>query len=167
MAAATFKNLILPAKAEHAARIAEIYNYYILNTVYTFEEQPVTAEQIILRMQDISSIKWLVLVLDNKVEGYAYAAKWKGRAAYKHSAEISVYLDHKSTGNGMGLHLYNTLLKELKTLNYRAIIAGIAVPNPVSVVFHEKFGFTKVAHFTEVGYKFNKWIDVAYWQLML
>ena len=64
----------------------------------------------------------------------------------------------------MGSKLYAALLAELAHLELHTVIGGIALPNDASIRLHEKFGFVKTAHFTEVGYKFGKWVDVAYWQ---
>jgi len=69
-------------------------------------------------------------------------------------------------GKGIGTKLYEKLFKELEQTDVHAIIAGIALPNDASVQLHEKFGFEKVAHFREVGFKFYKWIDVGYWELI-
>jgi len=63
--------------------------------------------------------------------------------------------------------LYTALINELKRLNIHAVIGGISLPNEASIALHEKFGFRKIAHFKEVGFKFNKWVDVGYWELTL
>lgn len=159
--------MILQAKLFHAARIAEIYNFYINHSTHTFELEPVDASNIYDRISSPSSIQWFVSVDSEKVRGYAYAAKWKDRAAYVHTAEVSIYLDPEFVGRKIGQELYNTMFEHLKKKEIKAVIAGIALPNPLSIAFHERFGFKKVAHFEKVGYKFGTWIDVAYWQLML
>jgi len=96
-----------------------------------------------------------------------HASKWKGRCAYRFSVEATVYLKTGKLGKGIGTKLYTALLNDLRKRNIHAVIGGIALPNKESQYLHEKFGFKKVAHFTEVGYKFNKWIDVGYWELLL
>jgi phosphinothricin acetyltransferase len=78
-----------------------------------------------------------------------------------------VYLAHQHIGQGLGKQLYQVLLEDLRQRNVHTVIGGIAQPNPTSVALHEKLGFEKAAHFKEVGYKFDQWIDVAYWQLTL
>lgn len=70
-------------------------------------------------------------------------------------------------GRGIGSELKKELLGLLKEKSFHTVISGIALPNPASIALNEKFGFKKVAHFKEVGYKFNRWIDVGYWQLIL
>ena len=114
-----------------------------------------------------SKLPWLVFEENEKILGYAFASEWKSRCAYKYSVECSVYLGTNYKGKGIGIQLYKEWLQKLNELNYNTVIAGIALPNDASIKFHEKFGFEKVAHFKEVGYKFNKFIDVGYWQLDL
>ena len=99
--------------------------------------------------------------------GYAYATKWKERSAYRFSAEVSVYLSNQVQGRGLGASLYETLFSKLKEGGINTVIGGITLPNPASVALHEKMGMKKVAHFENVGFKFNQWQDVGYWQLSL
>lgn len=155
--------------AADAGSIAEIYNHYITDTVVTFEEQPVSRAEMAERIHEIVSaaLPWLVVELDGRVAGYAYASKWKGRSAYRFTNEISVYLDRNHLGLGLGSRLYTELLPILAGRGMHAVIGGIALPNPASAALHEKFGFEKVAHFREVGFKFGQWIDVGYWQRTL
>lgn len=161
--------MIRTAKSEDASRIAEIYNYYIENTVVTFEEEMVSSNQISARLKKIedSGLPWLVDQEGELVVGYAYASPWNERSAYKHTAEISVYLAHDSLGHGIGTRLYHVLFTELTKLSIKVVIGGIALPNPASKSLHEKFGMRKVAHFEKVGFKFGQWIDVGYWQTEL
>jgi len=79
----------------------------------------------------------------------------------------SIYLASDHLGKGLGTSLYQSLIDELRRLALHTAIGGIALPNAGSVALHEKLGFRKVAHFAEVGFRFGKWIDVAYWQLSL
>ena len=156
------------AAVSDAQDIAAIYNFYIENTVVTFEEQQVSNEEMGERLEEtLAKLPWLVYEENNVVLGYAYASEWKSRCAYKFSLETTVYLHHQYGGKGIGTRLYKELIKRLKTMNYHALIGGIALPNPASVNLHEKLGFHKIAHFKEVGYKFNKWIDVGYWEMLV
>ena len=100
------------------------------------------------------------------VVGYAYANTWNPRDAYKRTVASTVYLNPDHLGNGIGSMLYEQLFDILKNNGTHVIIGGISLPNDSSVRLHEKFGFIKIAHFKEVGWKFNKWIDVGYWELM-
>jgi len=158
-----------PALPADAAAIAAIYNHYILTTTISFEETPVDADDIAQRMASVQSAKlpYLVAEEDGIVTGYAYATPWRVRRAYRSSVETSVYVQDGLHGHGTGTALYRALLAQLAQDGYHLAIGGIAQPNRASVALHEKLGFEKVAHFKEVGRKFGKWIDVAYWQLTL
>lgn len=160
---------IRPVHAGDAAAISRIYNYYIRETTVTFEEQETTPDLIQSRINDVEAVDlpWLVAFEGDQVAGYAYATKWKERSAYRHSAEISVYVDHRKHGKGWGTKLYKALFIELQKRGIHLAIGGITLPNSASIALHEKFGMKKVAHFSEVGYKFGEWRDVGYWQKIL
>jgi len=161
--------MIRSATTADATAICNIYNYYILNTIINFEEEILDSAAMSLRIEDIlQGFPWLVYLSENgKILGYAYATAWRLRCGYRKSVEISVYLDKEEQGQGIGTALYTALLAELDELKVHAIIGGIALPNETSVALHEKFGFEKVAHFKEIGFKFNQWIDVGYWEKVL
>lgn len=161
--------MIRPALPSDAEQIADIYNHYVLTSAITFEESAVSAPEMAGRILEIQSTKlpWLTAVRAARVMGYAYAGKWKLRSAYRFSTEVTVYVGPGLEGTGVGSALYRQLLAALKLSGVHAVIGGIALPNDASVRLHEKFGFKKVAHFQEVGFKFNRWVDVAYWQLIL
>lgn len=163
------QKMIRDATIGDAGDICAIYNYYIENTVISFEEQPLAVEEMQQRMETIFSYKlpWLVYSDNNTIVGYAYATRWHHRASYKYSVEVSVYLKHDMMGNGIGGSLYAELIARLKALKYHAVIGGIALPNAASVALHEKFGFRQVAHYRETGFKNGNWIDVGYWELIL
>jgi phosphinothricin acetyltransferase len=151
-----------------AAAIAEIYNYYVTHTTVTFEEEPVSVEIMTERIQEIvEKYPWLVIEENGVVVGYAYAGPWKSRCAYRYSVEVSVYLGKESKGKGYGSLLYSRLLELLRPLKLHGIIGGIALPNDACTALHQKFGFERVAHFKEVGYKFDQWIDVVYYEKLL
>jgi len=161
--------MIRTATKADTAKIAEIYNYYITQTSITFEKEPVSADEIYSRISDVlnSSLPWLVVENDDGLVGYAYATKWRARPAYKHSVETTVYLSKDHSGKGFGKLIYSNLIAQLTSTGFHTAIGGIALPNEASVRLHETLGFKKVAHFQEVGYKFEKWIDVGFWQIML
>lgn len=146
--------------------ITRIYNYYIRETTITFEEQEIDATEVAARLSEIREIglPWLVSEDSEGLTGYAYASKWKGRCAYRYSVESTIYLAPGKTGNGIGARLYGALLDQLRSKSIHSVISGIALPNAASIKLHERLGFEKVAHFKEVGFKFDRWIDVGYWQ---
>lgn len=161
--------MIRPATTADATAIAVIYNHYVVNTRVTFEEEIISTKEMAQRIGETiaAELPWLVWTEADKVLGYAYANKWKSRCAYRYAVESTVYLDKAATGRRLGTQLYTALIAELKKQKLHCVIGGIALPNTASVALHEKFGFQKVARFKEVGWKFEQWIDVGYWELIL
>lgn len=160
---------IRTAGADDAAAVAAIYNHYVAATCVTFETTPVDAHEMTGRIAEVldAGLPWLVADAAAGVAGFAYASKWKGRRAYRFSVESTVYLDKDRTGRGIGRSLYSRLLEDIRVCRMHAVIGGIALPNAASVALHERLGFSKVAHFEQVGFKQDRWIDVGYWQLLL
>jgi phosphinothricin acetyltransferase len=160
--------MIRDATADDAPAICAIYNPYVRSTAITFEETPVAPAAMAERIAEIRRAHpWLVREIDGEIAGYAYAGAWRTRPAYRYAVETTIYLAPGHTGRGVGRALYEALLAELAGRGYRCAMGGIALPNPASVALHEKVGFVKVAHFREVGFKLDRWIDVGYWQRML
>jgi phosphinothricin acetyltransferase len=160
--------MIRKVTLDDAQAICNIYNYYILNSVATFELEPVTSDEVIKRIKRVTlEYPWIAFFKENELVGYAYADKWKTRKAYKYSVESTVYLKNGYSGRGIGSRLYMFLLNELKKINIHAVIAGISLPNDASIALHEKLGFKKIGQFKEVGFKFDKWVDVGYWELII
>lgn len=161
--------MIRTATEQDAEAISRIYNHYIANTVITFEEELLSSDDIANRIKATlaAGLPWLIAEENNVVLGYAYANPWKNRSAYQFSVETSVYLDPNASRKGWGSQLYQALFAQLKHTKIRTVIGGITLPNPASVALHEKLGMHKSAHFSDVGYKFNQWIDVGYWQKSL
>ncbi len=160
---------IRPAIPTDAQAIAEIYNPYIRDTVITFEYDPVTAEEIADRIAKIQkAFDWLVLEDDaGKLLGYAYYGKFRERKAYDGTVETSIYFATDAIGKGYGRMLYTALLEAIRARGFREVIGCLALPNDASVVLHEKLGFAKVGHFPGTGYKFERYVDVGFWQLSL
>lgn len=157
------------ATAKDAHALAAIYNHYVRETVITFEEAEVTPLEMGRRVAAVDdlSLPWLVAEDGIGILGYAYAGKWRERSAYRYAVETTVYLDAKCTGQGIGTRLYQDVIAALRTTSVHTAIGGVALPNEPSIALHEKLGFTKIAHFKEVGFKFGRRVDVAYWQLLL
>ena len=157
---------IRQATAGDAARIAEIYNWYILNTIITFETDVVSPQEMTNRIQEKTiNHDWLVGEVNQEVLGYAYYGPFRARAAYNHTVESTIYLSQESMGKGFGRALYTKLLESVKTRGFREVIGVIALPNPQSVALHRKMGFEVVGVLKGVGYKFGRYIDVAIWQM--
>ncbi|MGZ5201194.1 MAG: arsinothricin resistance N-acetyltransferase ArsN1 family B [Telluria sp.] len=158
--------MIRDAETRDAEAVSAIYRHYVLTTTISFEEVPPSVEEMGCRIQAVQDGKlpWLVAEIDGRVVGYAYATKWKERSAYRFSVETSVYLDAAVHGRGVASALYERLLEALRAAGIHTVIGGIAQPNPASVRLHEKFGFEQVGLFRQVGRKFDRWVDVGYWQ---
>ncbi|MDR1107867.1 MAG: GNAT family N-acetyltransferase [Spirochaetaceae bacterium] len=160
--------MIRPVRDADAAAIRDIYNFYVENTVITFDEAPVTAPAIEEQIREITAcFPWLVWEEAGEVLGYAYLHQWKERRAYRFSAEDSIYIKQGFLGQGMGKRLMIRLLEEAPKAGLHAVVAGITIPNKQSISLHRKFGFKKIAHFPEIGYKLGKWLDVGYWERIL
>ncbi|HTE15166.1 MAG TPA: arsinothricin resistance N-acetyltransferase ArsN1 family B [Burkholderiales bacterium] len=156
------------ATERDAAILCAIYNPYVLETVITFEQTPVTDAEMAQRICDYTAqYPWLVAEADGKVVAYAYATRWRTRAAYDYTLESTIYVDKNFTGRGIAKPLYLELLRALKARGVHAVVGCIALPNAASIALHEKCGFVKVAHFPQVGRKFERWVDVGFWQVML
>ncbi len=161
--------MIRDANETDFAAIADIYNHYIRNTVVTFEEVEIDQREIAGRVKKVATagLWWLVAEENENIVGYAYASKWQERSAYRNTVEVSVYLHFEHVGKGHGSRLYEELFRRLRAKGMHIAIGGIALPNAASAALHEKFGMEQVAHFREVGFKFDQWIDVGYWQVTL
>jgi phosphinothricin acetyltransferase len=161
--------LVRPAQPADAGPMAAIYNHYVEHSIVTFEETSVAPPEMASRISDIQSIPlpWLAAQRGSAIVGYAYAGRWRQRSAYRFATEATVYVTSGLDNTGVGSALYGALLGCLRSHGVHVVIGGIALPNAASVRLHEKFGFRKVAHFNEVGFKFDRWVDVGYWQLVL
>ncbi|AUP78149.1 GNAT family N-acetyltransferase [Flavivirga eckloniae] len=158
--------MIRPLNIKDTQQLLDIYNYYVLNSIVTFDDEALSLETFkekITRIND--DYPFIVFEEHDEILGYAYGSKWRPKPAYKHTVESTVYVKHDALGKQIGSKLYTELLSQLKAQNYHIVLGGLTLPNDPSVKLHEKFGFEKVAHFKEVGLKFNKWLDVGFWQL--
>lgn len=154
-----------------AARMLEIYSWYVENTAITFEYDAPTLEAFTGRIIETSKrYPWLAMEAGGRLIGYAYAGPLYRRAAYDWSCEISIYLDREARGQGCGKALYDALEAALSRRGMRNLYACVAVPNgtadayltDASVRFHEKMGFVHAGRFHRCGYKFGRWYDVAW-----
>ena len=160
--------MIRYANSSDAVAIASIYNHYVTATTITFEEQIVDAQEMARRILTVGEqLPWFVFEHEGQLLGYAYATPWRIRSAYRFSVESTVYVARECVGRGIGRQLYRALIDELRRRQLQVVIGGIALPNDASVALHARLGFENVALFKRVGRKFDRWIDVGYWQLQL
>jgi L-amino acid N-acyltransferase YncA len=159
---------IRDVRLKDAAGIAEIYRPIVEFTTISFEESAPDSDEVAARVRSIASAyPWLVACLDDRVIGYTYAHRFRERSAYRHSVEVSVYVGEPARGCGVGRKLYETLLARLRDLGYHRAFAGIALPNDASIALHRSVGFEMIGIYSESGRKFERWIDVAWWQRVI
>ncbi|CAF1280250.1 unnamed protein product [Adineta ricciae] len=154
---------IRSSRDEDIHRITEIYSYYVLNTTYTFEIDPPSAEEMTKRRIDVLSkhLPYLVAEQDGLVAGYASCNWFKPRAAYRFAAELSIFLHHDACGKGLGRQLLNALIEKAELAGIRKLIAVIGdSKNERSLALHRAAGFSHVGTFKSCGWKFNRWLDV-------
>ena len=161
--------MIRDARADDAVAVAAIYNHFVANSVVTFEIDSVTDEEMRSRIATVQAEGYPFVVWDEsgEISGYAYASRFRDRAAYARSVESTIYLRPDAVGRGIGSALYRDLLERLRGADTHVVVALIALPNPASVGLHESLGFAPVGVFPEIGRKFDRWIDVGFWQLRL
>lgn len=170
---AVSRTSIRDATPDDAAIVASIYDHFVLHTVATFECEPVGEEAMAVRMGEIleAGYPYLVAEAQGVVVGFAYAARFRPRAAYLHSVETTVYVAPGNVGSGVGTSLYAALFDRMRRLRVpntvHSVFAGIALPNDPSVALHERFGFSSVGRLPEAGWKLGRWIDVGYWHRFL
>lgn len=158
--------MIRNVQIEDAQQLLDIYNYYVVNTVVTFDLEALSLDTFKEKITTISAdYPFIVYEENHKILGYAYGSKFRPKSAYNHTVESTVYLKHGFQGKQIGSKLYEELLYLLKQKNIHVVLGVLTLPNEASVKLHEKFNFEKVAHLKEAGLKFGKWQDVGFWQL--
>ena len=160
--------MIRQVELQDAKAITNIYNEYVLQSVATFDTEPVLEEEMRTRIAEISSrFPYFVYEENQEITGYCYAHTWKEKAAYKYTLETTVYLSPRYKGKGIGRQLMERLIEECRAGGYHALIACITEGNEASYSLHEKLGFRKVSHFEKVGLKFGRWLDVVDYELII
>jgi phosphinothricin acetyltransferase len=161
--------LIRPAVADDLSDIAAIYNHEIANSVATFDLEPPTEDYWHKRLAGAHEGDHLLVAVDadQDVVGYAYSWSYRPRPAYSLTRETSIYLDPSVRGQGIGRLLYPALLDTMADSGVHTAVALVALPNPGSVALHKACGFEHVGSMREVGYKFDQWVDVEWYQKML
>lgn len=156
------------AVREDAAEILRVYGEYIKNTTVTFETEVPTISAFKERMERImTQFPWLVCEIDGELAGYAYASKHGERAAYRWSADLSVYINEKFHRRGIAAALYEAVQQLLRKQGYFTVYAGVSTPNPKSEAFHTALGFRNLGEFKNVGHKLGVWCGVTWYELPL
>jgi L-amino acid N-acyltransferase len=148
--------------------INDIYNHYVLHSTCTYQEEPEPLEgrrQWLQHHGDRHPV--IVAEMDKRVVGWGSLSPYHARSAYRHTVENSVYVHHQQYRRGIGSLLLQELISRARGLGHRAIIAGIDGGQSASAALHTKFGFAEVGHLKQVGFKFGRWLDVIYMELLL
>lgn len=167
----TVRNAVI----EDAARILEIYDYYVKNTAITFEYETPSLEAFKSRMETtMERYPYLVILQDGRIQGYAYAGPFGRRAAYSWSSEVTIYLDRNAQKCGMGRRLYEALEGALRGMGVLNLYACIGYPEhddayltANSADFHAHLGFAKVGTFRNCGYKFSRWYHMIWMEKVI
>lgn len=163
-------HLIRHAELRDYAPILAIYNHYIETSSCTFDLEAFSEKARAPWFAQFGKQGPLQLVVaeslaDQEIQGYACSGILNPKAAYATSVQVSVYLSPQLCGQGLGPKLYADLFQLLKQENVHRAYGGITLPNGASIALHKKFGFRQVAHYSEVGYKFERYWDVAWYEL--
>ena len=155
------------ASEDDLGSINEIYNHFVAESHCTFDVEPISLEarREWFAHHDATGRHRVFVAEDGaRVIGFASSSRFRPKPAYLTSIEVSVYVAPDVTGEGVGSRLYEMLFGALGGEDVHRAYAGIALPNPESIALHEKFGFKRVAHFTEQGRKFGRYWDVAWFE---
>jgi len=160
------KGLSIRMADEHdAGEVLSVYAPFVANTVITFEYEVPDIVTFRKRMKNIQEeYPYLVCTKDGKIVGYAYASRHKERAAYQWNAELSVYVAEEYHGIGIGKALYASVIEILRAQNVQNVYGCVTTPNIKSEALHRCFGFQLVGVYHGTGYKFGRWLDVAWFE---
>ena len=160
--------VIRTATEQDLPAIKAIYDHEVLTGIATFDMEPPPREYWERRLRSTDSGDHLLVAeVEGTVLGYAYSAPYRARPAYARTRETSIYLAPDAAGRGLGRAAYDELLTRLRADGMHVALAVIALPNPASEALHRAFGFERVGVLPEVGHKFDRWIDTAFWAVRL
>ena len=160
--------VIRSAVAEDLPAINDIYNHFVLHSTCTYQEEPEPLEgRRAWFLHHGERYPVIVAVYEGKVVGWGSLSAYHPRSAYRNTVENSVYIHHDFHGQGIGSLLLQELLSLARKLGHRAIIAAIDGEQTASVSLHAKFNFQHVGRFRQIGFKFGRWLDVVYMELLL
>lgn len=161
--------IIRNATEHDIAGILDIYNHVILNTTSVYSEQPHTYEMRLAWYNERVNNGFPVYVAESgdKVVGFSSFGHFRVWPCYRYTVENSVYVHTDHQGKGISKLLIQPLIDRAREMGLHAMIAGIDADNQVSFNLHRSFGFVEVAHFKEVGYKFGRWLDLKFMELII
>ncbi len=163
------KPMIRKATVQDIPAITEIYNDVILNTTAVYAYEPFTLGNRQAWFEDKASHNFPVFVAEDasSVIGFSTYGSFRAAPAYLHTVENTIHVHPQYRGQGVGKLLIPPIIEVAKQQNMHTMIAGIDASNAGSIKFHEGFGFEQVALLRGVGFKFDRWLDLVFMQLML
>ncbi|WP_105565963.1 GNAT family N-acetyltransferase [Microbacterium halophytorum] len=166
-----FSYEVRPAVFADVPDVREIYNYYVRNSVVTFDEKPWTHRKWADKFAETErlGLPFLVAVSPTgQVLGYALAAPWSGTTSFRYTVETSIYLGPGATGKGLGRSLLQALITACEEVGLREMVAVISDRGAeASIALHESLGFVESGRMGRVGYKFGRWLGTVYLQKSL
>jgi phosphinothricin acetyltransferase len=160
---------IRPATHDDLPAMLTIYNHVVLHSTAIYDERPHTLEQRQAWLESRAEQGFPVLVADveGQVAGYGSYGQFRAWPGYRFTVEHSIYIGEAWQRQGIGRRLLAALIEAARGQSMHAMIASVDAENIPSLRFHEALGFTQVAHFREVGFKFGRWLDLAFLELLL
>jgi phosphinothricin acetyltransferase len=156
------------ATRDDAGVINDIQNHYVVNSTATFLTEPLTLERRLAWLDGRSPVHPVIVAQDDgSVVGWGSLEVFRGRPAYRHTAELSVYVHHEWHRRGIGRAILADLLARARALGHHTLVGGCCIESTAIIALLEASGFSRVAHFREVGRKFDRWLDVVFLQRLL
>ncbi len=157
------------ATEDDLAAINDIYNYYVLRSTCTYQLEPERPEDRTawFRRHVRENLPVIVAQFDRQIVGWGSLSRFHARAGYAPTVEASVYIHHDHHRRGLGRLLLTELIERARVAGFHSVIGGASADQPASIALQESLGFRRAGQLVEVGYKFDRWLDVIYLQLML
>ncbi len=155
--------MVRPVEERDIGALTALYNYYIENTTFTLELEPLSEATFGERVRGIAErFVYLVFEEDGQVLGYAYLNEFNSRGGYRFTADLSLYVSPSARGRGIGRALYEEIERRARAMGLCNIISLITSENEASLAFHERMGFARVAKIDGIANKFDRWLGLCY-----
>jgi L-amino acid N-acyltransferase YncA len=155
------------ATADDLAAAAAIYDEQVRTGISTFDLEPPPLSYWQHRLASTEPGDHFLVADDGEIVGFAYSSAYRPRPGYRLTRETSVYLNERSRGHRLGRRMYDDLLDRVRADGIHVVLALVALPNPASIALHEACGFEHLGTMREVGWKFDRWLDTAWYQRVL
>ena len=165
----TMEVTVRDADERDAEAVQAIYAHHVLHGTASYDTEPPSSDSIREKVRGVLAAGWpyLVAEVDGQIAGYAYATRFRDRAAYQYTCENSIYVDPDRIGRGIGRALLQALIERSAAADFRTMIAVIGGAEPASVRLHSSCGFAEVGRLRAVGFKFGRWLDLVLMQRIL